>query len=367
MKDIIIRPLKPQDMDQMLDLLATRSDLAEGGAEKRKRLMEWIAFHNPAADNEPTYFIAEDHGTVVAHFGRMPIEIFYNGALSRAYFAHDLYVHPEYRKKGAGLFLSMALYKALEDNSKSPFFCIWTNEINLGFQRRRGYPEVRYANFRKILNPRYRFDKLLGNTRLSEYLSRIVAKMLLIADLPLMAGNPFTSKKNRIEICGLDRFDPNFDSWLQSLYPKYGIITSRNAVYLNWKHFDRPFSRMEAFAACVDGKMKGFIVLTVNPLGAYQEGTIADIVADPADKKTISALYRAAIRRFRRQGAHEIKCCMTSRDFSALLRKFLFVRLPSVYPLTIANLEKGQNRDYLLGIDNWHLCSGDSDAFMLDP
>ena len=119
MNTIKIRPLEPADMVKMRHLVRTRHDLDDQGAQRRTQLMDWIAFYNPFANGETTYFVAEEDANLVAYLGRMPTEFIVGGKIQRAYFIHDLYVHKEYRKKGMGLFLSMALSEALEKDSKS--------------------------------------------------------------------------------------------------------------------------------------------------------------------------------------------------------------------------------------------------------
>lgn len=118
MSKVLIRPLYLEDISQMRALFQTRDDLDLDGAEKRTRMLEYIAFNNPYANGEPTYFVADDGEHIVGHLGRMPMKFLVKGKIHKGYYIHDLYVHPDYRASGKGFFVSNALYKKIEDESK---------------------------------------------------------------------------------------------------------------------------------------------------------------------------------------------------------------------------------------------------------
>ena len=70
MKDIRIRALLPEDIHKIGVLFGTRDDIDRAGCEKWVELLKWLAFNNPHANGEPTYFVAEDGDGIVAHLGR---------------------------------------------------------------------------------------------------------------------------------------------------------------------------------------------------------------------------------------------------------------------------------------------------------
>lgn len=365
MKNIDIRALKAVDMPKMLELLQTREELDTESAKKRLQLMEWIAFNNPFADREPTYFIAEDQGKIVAYLGRMPMEFIVNGKRRRGYYMHDLFVNPEYRKQGLGFFLSMSLYKIIEEESKSFCVCIWTNEINLKFQRQRRYYEISFPKYVKLLNPNAQLNKSFRYKTLVKIISPVLQVILVFADSIMAILMRRNTKK--VKIFRINQFDSSFDDLFQKLIPKLGINPLKKSDYLNWKFIDRPFSKTEVYAAKKNGNLKGYVVLAFTPRDDYLEGTILDILSDPNDSQTIYALLKASVVFFKEKKAHSIKCCLTDRRFSKILKKFLFLKAFGQYPLMIANLEKTEDQPHLKNIKNWHLSHGDSDNFMLVP
>jgi GNAT superfamily N-acetyltransferase len=360
MKSVRIRELTRDDMDNMEALLETRDELDREGAKKRRQLLEWIAFKNPFAENDPTYFVAEAEGRIVAHLGRMPTQFVIKGKLTKGYFIHDLYVHPEYRNKGIGFFLSMSLYKAIEDRSESFCCLVWTTPLNLEFQRRRGYYELWANRYVKLLNPDEALGKFLKHKLLVRLLGLIVRSLFLFADSILPGRIP-----SGMEVFKIDRFDSSFDHLARNVAQKIGISSLKLSHYLNWKFIDRPFGKMVVFAAKERGQLKGFVVVSPNPFKSYPEGTIVDILADPDDRRTISALLKKAVAYFKEQNVYSIECCLTNKKFSKLLKRLFFVRARGV-PLMLANIKKSVEPQHLTNIHNWHLTYGESDEFMLE-
>ena len=362
MKNIIIRELKPDDMQKILDLLRTRDELDDEGAEKRKQLMEWCAFRNPFADKEPTYFIAEDNGEIVAHIGRMPTEFMINGKRQKVYFNQDLYVHPKYRKKGMGFFLSMSLFRANEESTESFCCSVWSSELTLEMLRRRGYYELKAGCYLKVLNPDKILRRLLRKKTLARILSPFLRRILDLIDLIMLRLIPSYRKITKI-----DRFDFRFDNFYQSILHKIGICSYKQSSYLNWKFIDLPFSKITVFAAHEKGQIRGYVILAPHLGENYPEGMIVDIIADPQDTRTIVSLIKASINYFRLQKVFSIRCCLTDQRFIKILRRFLFLGLPKGEPVRLANLEKFERKEILMDIYNWYLTYSESDKLMLIP
>ena len=95
-------------MPSVVKLCESRPRLGRLGAERRASIVEWVAFHNPVSDGNPTYFVGVQGDRVLAHLGRMPTLFNVHGRLETASYLHDLYVHPDLRNQQAqGFFLTM--------------------------------------------------------------------------------------------------------------------------------------------------------------------------------------------------------------------------------------------------------------------
>ena len=362
MKDIRIRELTRSDMKKIGDLLGTRAELNQERAEKRKQLLEWIAFCNPDAVGETTYFVAEDSEKLIGYIGRMPTEFVIKGKRQKGYFMHDLYVHPEYRKKGLGFFISMALYRKLEQNTDS-FLCgLWPSPLNLKLQRQRGYHELHGDRFIKILSPRALLlvTKKESFVRMVDPILRIVLRLV---DLILIRQNSL-----KVRVAEVERFDARFDELSQKVLRQTSNSPFKKSSYLNWKYIDRPYRRNTVLAAEQNGQILGFAVLAVRSQKGYPKGTILDLMSDPDDTKSTSSLCAAAINYFKKQKVYSIHSYLTDKRFAKVFKRFLFIKVFSSDTVLLANLEKCQEeRENLTCIDNWHLSYGDSDGFMLRP
>jgi GNAT superfamily N-acetyltransferase len=352
--------MKPEDMPRVSNLLRTRQELDDKGAEKRTELMEWCAFRNPYAYQETTYFVAEDNGDIVAYIGRMPTDFAINGKRHKGYHNHDLYVHPKYRAMGMGFFLSMSLFKANEENSKAFCCSVFMSDLTLGMLRRRGYYELKAGCFLKILNPNELLRRLLRNRVVVEILGRFLIKFFNSVDSIINISVP-----SYRDISLIRRFDSSFDKFYQSIVPKIGVCTYKQSDYLNWKLIDRPYSCITVLAAHEHGQPKGFVVLARNLGKDYPEGMIVDIIADPQDTHTIVSLLKGAINFFKRQKVFSIRCCLTDRKLIKILRRFLFISLPRGEPVMLGNLTKFGEKEILMDINNWNLTYSESDELML--
>lgn len=362
MNKIKIRELRKSDIPDLYQLLKTRDELNPNEAEQRKCLLEWFAFHNPSSRGKATYFITEEDGRIIAHMGRMPNDFFLNGEIHQGYYAHDLYVHPEYRKKGMGYFISMALYDAVEKNSNSFCCMIWTSPLNLQMQRRRSYLELHAGKYAKLIDPFPLLLNRIGNNGLSRFVSRAAKIVLRIFDALLIF--PIIKTFDVVEV---RRFDERFKSIIDRYHKEIGVCSFKNIDHLNWKYIDRPFNRMKIFAVQENGEIQGFVILTTAYPVKSKKGIIVDLVADPNDGKMINVLLRAAINYFRENNAYVVSCCFTDKRFIRVLRKYMFFKSRSKLPIFIANVERCRESEFLTNIDNWQLTYGESDYLMLAP
>lgn len=362
---IKIRPLTPSDHEQLNKLHASREEVARPeDAEKRTSLLEWIAFENPFANGEPTYFVAEHNGRIVALQGRMPVQFIIKGKRRKGYYVHDTYVHPEYRKRGWGFWIVSSINKAVEDRSDSFFCLVGGTPLNLKIQRRMGYREIALApQYAKILDPMELVSQTINGGVVAKLLGPSFRGLLLLVDAVVCVGRTSGRLVRRIS-----RFDSRVDELSLSLADKLGASTFRTSSFLNWRYVDRPFPRETILAAEENGVLKGYVVVGPSRGGKARAGMIVDILADPQDGRTISALCQAATKHFRKERMALIRVVLSDDRYARILRRFLFFKTTSGKPLLIGNLERcGDEGDYLLDVKNWHMTLGESDGFMLNP
>jgi len=364
-RGIVIRALIPDDLPEMLRLHTTRDDVDAEGARQRTELLEWLAFHNPfARPDETTYYVAESDGKIVAYHGRMPVQFGIRGKIEHGHFVHDLYVDPEFRKKGLGLQLTFDIALAIEQGSKG-FFCLcgMTN-LNKLIQTKCGYVELTADSFLRRISIYREARKVLR-----------LGAAALIADAArgawLSVYDRFVSARTgvrRISVVRVPRFDDEADALHDRISPKLGVCSSRTSAHLNWKYVDRPYRRERIVAARRNGILSGYAVVGLSPYKRdYPVGLILDLIADPDDTTTISALVLASMRELKSMKALAVRCIMTDSRFSRILERCAFSRETVGQSMMLGNLEKSDAKDFLMDIRSWHMTRSESDAFMLSP
>ena len=356
-----IRPLRPADMDSFVELCANRDTLGRAGAEKRAQVVEWVAFHNPEADGNPTYFVVDLGGRVMGHLGRMPTRFGLEGRPHRASYIHDLFVHPELQKGGRGFFLAMQMYRAAEKASPSFSVLVWTNEVNLGLQRARKYDELWVERYVKLLRADGHIDRLTGKTGKAGGLVARATKPVA-AGLLSVADRAMDTALGRRRLQRVDHFDERFDALAERLLPRLGIAPIKTRAYLAWKYYDRPHIQSAAYVALDRaGELLGFTIVTA-PGARFRDSYVLELVADPGDTRTIVALALQAAEHGRSTGAYSLECVASDPRFARVLRQLLFVPRQPPYPLFRHGSDRYEHPDVLGRVENWHFSIGDSEG-----
>ncbi|MCG8421949.1 MAG: GNAT family N-acetyltransferase [Proteobacteria bacterium] len=369
-----IRELRPSDMAAYVDLCASRRELDRRAAEARAELVEWIAFHNPDADGNPTYFVVELGDRLMGHLGRMPTRFSIEGQPHLASYVHDLFVHPELVGVGQGFFLSMQLYREAERASQSFCALVWTNEINLALQKARKYHPMWADRRVKLLRADTQIDKLgsqMGSVfdlPLVKSAGKTVASAALRTADGILQGVGFgwrsagVTRAKAAKLVQIDRFDRRFDGFAERLAGRLAIHPVKSSAYLNWKYTDRPQLESVHYAAMDDrGQICGLVVVCV-PDSEFRESFILELCADPEDRATVALLIKRAVDHCRRAGAYTIQCMATDPRMIAVLERFLFVPRPPKEPFFLANPDRYSRPAVLRAVDNWHLSAGDSEG-----
>ncbi len=361
MKNFSIRALRPDDMVEVSRLIRTRDDLPQSNRDIRLQLMQWLAFHNPYANGEPTYFVVESPEGIVAYHGRMPVSFLINGATQNSYYVHDLYVDPRCREKGMGFWLTRALAKHIEKSSPN-FFCLFgMTPLNLQIHRRFNYYECTIPGFAKPLNPQRELKRLLKFNGLVKLMNPLVSATLSGIDILLLG-----SRGRSVTVSRVERFDDAFSTLATTLSRQNGFSINKSAAYLNWKYIDRPYRREVIFAAYRNGNLSGYTIVSPSP---YQKdtpvGILIDLMANPSDKATVAALINAASKYCRQKGLHSLRGVFSQPVLGKTLRRCLFFPTDGK-AFMIGNLEKASvENDHLKNLKNWHITLGESDTYML--
>jgi hypothetical protein len=350
-----IRELRPSDMPSFVELCESRPGLGRLGAERRASIVEWVAFHNPVSDGNPTYFVGVQGDRVMAHLGRMPTIFNLRGDQELASYFHDLYVHPELRKEQAqGFFLTMKLYRKAEKASQGFCAMVWTNEINIALQKARKYQQMWTDRRVMVLGLSHKVGKSVPGPMQSP----TSAALRGLIGATNWANGLRLKSKARVEEFG--RFDERFDELAERSAPTLGIAPYKDHKYLNWKYVDRPGLGASRFQLLDEsGRLAGFSVV-VHP-DSTLTASIAELVVVDNDRDSIHALLEQTIRHLRSLGADRIEAVASDGPYAAALHERIFRRDARI-PLFLAKADRSPHQRHLNRPGNWHLSLGDSEG-----
>lgn len=350
-----IRALRPSDMPSFVELCESRPNLSRLDAERRAAIVEWVAFHNPVDDGNPTYFVGAQGDRVLAHLGRMPTVFNVRSQKELASYFHDLYVHPELRKEQAqGFFLTMKLYRQAEKASKGFCAMVWTNEINIALQKARKYQQMWTDRRVMVLGASQKVGRSIPGA-LGKPVSSVLRGLIGTANWANGLRLRFDARVEQF-----DRFDERFDDLAARSAKSIGIGPYKDHQYLNWKYVDRPGLGATRFQVLDQSdRLAGYCVV-VHPDSTHT-ASIAEIVVVDNDRGVIHALLARAISHLGDLGADRIEAVASDGPYARALHERIFRRDMRI-PLFLAKTERSPNADYLARASHWHLGLGDSEG-----
>ncbi len=352
---ILVRPMTPKDRQCFADLTALRPGYDRRRAEERTDVIWHIAFDNPVSDGKPTYFVAARGEQVVCHMGRMPTTFWVKGKQHSASFAHDLFSHPDLQVGGRGFFVTMKLYKQVEDTCDSFCGLCWTNDLNVKLQQSRKYDQLWVKPWVRLIG----LERLLQRFELPWPLAHLAHRL---GDAGLAVFDRASRHVVRQECELAVRFDGRFDRLAHRIGPRLGIAPLKDAAYLRWRYLDWPHLRTSTYVLPRrGGDIGGFVVLR-EPQPGEDSGRVLDLVCDPDDADGARALALAAIRHYRHLGMRRLEVLATRPALQQALRPMLFVPRGDPLPLFYLSGDKFEDPAHLADVTRWHHAFGDSEG-----
>jgi hypothetical protein len=351
----VIRELRPSDMPSFVELCESRPGLGRLGSERRASIVEWVAFHNPCDDGNPTYFVGVQGDRVMAHLGRMPTVFNVRGQRETASYFHDLYVHPDMRReKAAGFFLTMNLYRKAEKASQGFCAMVWTNEINIALQKARKYQQMWTDRRVMVLGLSHKVEDIVPAPMTAPTSAALRG---LITATNWVNGVRLQSKAT---VERFDRFDERFDELAERSAATMCIAPYKDHEYLNWKYVNRPGLGAARFQLLDEGgRLAGFCV-AVHPDSSLT-ASIAELVVADNDRAGIHALLEQMIRYLRTIGAVRVEAVASDAPYAVALQERIFRRDARI-PLFLAHGNRSPNARHLNRASNWHMSLGDSEG-----
>jgi GNAT superfamily N-acetyltransferase len=112
--------------------------------------------------------------------------------------------------------------------------------------------------------------------------SRVVARTASIARLVWRTPSPAPPQEHLpgLDIAEVSSFDEPFALFWHRVRHRFPVMVVRDPAYLNWRFIEAPAREHMIFAARSEGKIRGYIVLRVAPLGRFTAGLIMDLIVE---------------------------------------------------------------------------------------
>lgn len=220
----------------------------------------------------------------------------------------------------------------------------------------------------------------------------IAQKINLPTPLAKMLGaliRPILTLKNKrppkadlgpdIKIENIRKFDSRFDVLWESEKDKYGVITHRNAEYLNWRYADNPVQEFQAMAAVKGDEILGYIIFeeklgfrtfsTLNvKVNAAKRGEILDVFVKTSDSVPTEAIYQRLFREAQdRLIADKVDVisvwCLPHMHLHSMLKELGFEERPTPHNLIVRTHNDSPEMQSIFDLKSWYLTHGDKDHF----
>jgi hypothetical protein len=354
---IEIRPGKDADREQILGLI----EQVFGARQAQRVARQWHwQWHQDPRLQAPGYrgVVAVWRDRIIANLSCIPAALYVHGQPVEAHWCVDVLTHWGLTKQAlrerkrertiADDGLANGIAAALLDHPSAgpiqlakyiadPMKAIC---MRIGFQELAGS-----GSFSRRLSFRQALQGSLG-PRFGAFASAALDLSLLPTARPTLA----------VEVMD-GPFDARFDRLWQRLKPAYGAIALRNAAVLDWRYRAHPETRYLVLIIPDADEIRAFLVFSLYHHGSRLRANVVDLGADPDDETAVQALFAAALRSARREGADRIGCFVTSTLVDGIVRRLGFrPRLKKQSKRTQPLIMRG------LSIADLHASIGDGDG-----
>ncbi len=297
----MIRNFLPQDKPKVLALL--HEFLGVEVSQALENNWEWFFAKNPASSfGEPPFLITEHADELTGLLLSFPNAAYWKEERIPMYCIANFFVHP--KKRGIGLRLAKAMidqpYLLIGSPNKSSVI-IWEYLNSLDWKKP--------LTLTKIMDS----QSFLQKTKLPGI--NVVSRVINILLRTLKVFSPSTVG---VRLEEADDFPKACDDLWNSVVAKginpqapsqgMALMTIRDQSYLQWRFVHCPQREYKIILAYREKKLTGYAVLRFGNKGGLIRGYVVDLLMEPNDNGTGSALLQAAESWFTKNKVQVIHC-----------------------------------------------------------
>lgn len=322
---------------------------------------QWLFRDNP--DGEGGGVLLEEGGQAVGFAGLATRQMLSDGEVISVAMGLDYMIHPDFRNGFAASRLVNGWLKNVSADQREYAFGLCypnTNSYKILTGKKLAWQPV--CELTMMIRPIGKINKLPG--KLARLPSWLLGPAFRAASLfsTLIAG-VFAGRDTPGALEEISHFDERFDA----LWARAQIRTgsARTAAHLNWRYLRHPLYKYRSFAWVRDGKVLGYVIVTVREVFDIPAVLIVDALGDPSEPNVLATLVKR-VANYTRDHQHALIAAQVV-GHSALQKAFTKAGLLSVpkrlcpksFALTFHTLGRGAHRPQ---IEQWHLTWGDMDV-----
>jgi len=291
--DIIARPYQEGDESQIVPLLKLIFDKwpyydVEANLVDYWR---WRYLDNPFGSSVVT--CVEFEGKIIGVNHGLPTRIKIGSNKYKCAYYTNFGVHPDFRRMGVSKkigIIDAELYQKAEMNF---LYLVTVNPI-----------VIKSSHETQALFP-YQIKNLVWIKDLKSHINEtnvenplgmrasFQAKKTLNVFKTLLSG--YEVLNTEIKIVETQNFSPKADVFWEEVRDHYDFIIERDRAYLNWRYCDKRGGNYKVLISEEDGRMLGYVVLSINKQDEYHKGYFVDILTLPDRLDVAGALINKAI------------------------------------------------------------------------
>jgi GNAT superfamily N-acetyltransferase len=339
-----------------------------------KRRWRWQYLQNPAAETAKAgMWVAErEDGAILGFQGSFPQRLKLGEEVIISDEAGDLAVHKKARRHGLGTKFTVAIMDNRTHLLMAYNYSPATGRIccRLGCTPVSCVPwYLRPTDLHSI------FHYLLESKRIPSWVGKrplvyLIAFGCEVLNLALAGVNhlkrPLPSPLYTIE--EVTQAGSEFDDLWQEISPQFPIIFVRDAKFVKWRFLDDPGNKHTLLAARdQDGKLRGYLDITVSDIQGLMVGRIMDLFCPPQEHALADTLLAEAFEIFKQREVALTTCMGLHPAHRKKVRRYLYVK-PRRHeaPALLHWKAEPTKKAFAQNSENWHLSHADGDLLFFD-
>jgi GNAT superfamily N-acetyltransferase len=317
----------------------------------------WKWQHKDCPSGPPIIYFADADGLLAGQYEMVRMRVRHDGKEKEGFHSQDTMTHPDFRRQGIFKELATSTYDKGEEEGCSFVFGFPNEFSHPGFVNKLEFQDVciipnvfRPLNMERTLKRRTKNGLIIA-------LGSIAFRIFF----SIYGNRKSPPKVEGLDVKKVERFDSRIDDLWKRASGDYKTLVVRDTAHCNWRYVDIPHRDYDIFIAEREGRVAGYIVLSLVEKEDFRGGEIIDIFAEP-DEKIIGNLIFKALEHFKDKKADSVYCWYPDMEvYRKAFSMFGFLKMGPNPAMIARKLDQKLEMEKLKDYSNWFVTMGDSD------